>query len=71
MVLTYEQLEESRARRVADAEAAANKTKRRRKGKGSALEGGGPEVTAGTTQSSHGLGVWKAPVARMVAADWP
>jgi hypothetical protein len=71
MVMTYEQLEESRAKRAADAEAAANKTKRRRKCKGSALEGGAPEATAGTTQSSHGSGVWKAPVARMVAADWP
>ena len=69
--MTYEQLEELQAKRAADAEAAANKTKRRRKCKGSALEGGAPEVTAATTQSSHGSGVWKAPVAQMVAADWP
>ncbi|KAF2629174.1 hypothetical protein BU25DRAFT_457401 [Macroventuria anomochaeta] len=62
MVMTYEQLEESRAKRAADAEAAANKARRRRKHKGSALKGG--------AQNGHGSEVWKAPVARMVAADW-
>lgn len=71
MVMTYEQLEQSRAKPAADAEAAANKTKRRRKCKGSALEGGALEVTVGMAQSNYGPGVWKAPVARMVAADCP
>lgn len=71
LVMTYEQLVEVRAKRAATAEAAANITKHRRKHKSSALEGGAPEATAGTTQSSHGSGAWKAPVARMVAANWP
>ena len=71
MVMTYEQLEESRAKRAADIEAAANKVKRGRKRKSSTLEGDAPEATAATTQTSHRSGPWRAPVARMVAADWP
>jgi hypothetical protein len=70
-VITYEQLEEVRATRAATAEAAADKAKHRRKRKSAALEGGALEATARTTQSSHRLGAWKAPVAQMVAANWP
>ncbi|CAG5170143.1 uncharacterized protein ALTATR162_LOCUS7134 [Alternaria atra] len=71
MVMTYEQLKEVRAKRAATAEAAANKAKHRRKRKSAAPDGVAPEAMAGTTQSSHGPGTWKAPVAQMVAANWP
>jgi hypothetical protein len=70
-VMSYKELEESRAKRAAKEEAAASKGKRGRKRKSSALEGGAPEATAETIQTSHGSEPWKAPVARMVAADWP
>jgi hypothetical protein len=69
-VMSYKELEESRAKRAAK-EAATSKGKRGRKRRSSALEGGAPDATAATTQSGHMSEPWKAPVARMVAADWP
>ncbi|KAF2878162.1 hypothetical protein BDV95DRAFT_556832 [Massariosphaeria phaeospora] len=63
MVMTYEQL--VRAKRAATAEAAANKAKHRRKRKSASLGGGAPEA------SSYASKAWKAPVARIVAANWP
>jgi hypothetical protein len=71
MVMTYEQLEKARAKRAADAEAAADKARRRRKGKSSASKKDAPEGMAQTTQTGSGSEPYKAPVARMVAADWP
>jgi hypothetical protein len=71
MVMTYEQLEKTRAKRAADAEAAADKAKRRRKGKSSAPKKHAPEGMAQTTQTGNRPEPWKAPVARMVAADCP
>lgn len=70
-VMKYEQLVEAQARRAATAAAAANKAKRGRKRKNPALEGQAPDATAGTAQISRESEPWKAPVARMVAADWP
>jgi hypothetical protein len=71
MVMTYEQLEESRAKRAANAEAAAHKARRRRKGKSSAPKKDASEGMAQTTQTGNRPEPWKAPVARMVAADCP
>ncbi|KAJ8108304.1 hypothetical protein OPT61_g8265 [Boeremia exigua] len=71
MVMTYEQLEKARAKRAADAEAAADKAKRRCKGKSSASKKDAPEGMAQMMQTGSGPEPWKAPVAQMVAADWP
>ena len=71
MVMTYEQLEESRAKRAANAEAAAHKARRRRKGKSSGPKKDAPEGMAQTTQTGNRPEPWRAPVARMVAADCP
>ena len=71
IVITYKQLEKAQAKRAADAEAAADKARRRRKGKSSASKEDAPEGVAQTTQTGSGSEPWKAPVARMLAADWP
>ena len=70
IVITYKQLEKAQAKRAADAEAAADKARRRRKGKSSASKKDAPEGIQ-TSQPRSRSEPWKAPVAQIVAADWP
>jgi hypothetical protein len=67
-VMSYEALEEARAKRAAKEAASTEKGKRVRKRKDPAAETVVIEIHG--SQPKEAPGPWRAPVARMIAGDW-
>jgi hypothetical protein len=68
-VMSFKELEESRAKRAAKDKAATSKAKRGCKGK-RFLDNDREAPATEATRTDASLGPWRAPVARMVAGDW-
>ena len=69
-MVSYEDLEEARAKRAAKEKATASKKKRGNKRKHAALGTGAPQVGPKVVQRDETPKPWKAPVAQMIAGDW-
>ena len=69
-VMSFEALEEVRAKRAAKEAAAVEKAVKVRKRKTLTTKAGGPGTKAGVIGVSGAPGPWRAPVARIIAEDW-
>jgi hypothetical protein len=69
-VMSYEDLEDTQAKRAAKDEVAASKIERGRKRKDAAPDASAPQPKRKVAQKNESQKPWKAPVAQIFAGEW-